>query len=297
MYLRVLRILLYTVVAIASFLSLERLCHLATDGFSVLKITHKLPQSPRAEEPTPPIHTILSQSFRYLDSGAQSYVFLSEDEQYVIKFFKFQHMRIPQWINYVPLPKNLEEYRHHKIAKKNKVIEKLFLSYQIGYNLLQEETGLVYLHLNKTKEHCPLHLIDKIGVHYLIEGSDIAFVIQRKGTLFYEALKQDMQKGDITHAKEVISSLLKLTILRCKKGVGDEDPDFRTNFGIISGNVAQLDVGRFYLEEHERDPEVYKRELYRITRNFRKWLEETYPPLLSYFDENIDLIKGETSFE
>lgn len=296
MYLRIFRIFLYMAVAVAGFFGLERLCHLATGGFSVLRITHNLEETPSLDESGPTIDAILSQSFTYLNSGAQSYVFLSEDDQYVIKFFKFQHMRVPPWIHYLPLPQTLKNYRNYKIAKKNLALSKLFLSYNIAYNLLQKETGLIYLHLNKTNKYRPLHLIDKIGVHYLLDGSSLAFVIQRKGILLYEALEEDMKRGDIAHAKELISSLMNLSILRCQRGVGDQDPDFRTNFGVINGTIAQLDTGRFYLEEKEKDPEVYKREIYRITRDFREWLSQNQPTLVSCFDENIKDIKGDSFF-
>ena len=296
MYLRIFRILLYTTALLAIFLGIERLCHLATDGFSVFKITHDLPQITTQETPNALIDTILSQKFTYLDSGAQSYVFVSEDSQYVIKFFKFQHMRIPPWISYLPLPKSLDNYRNLKITKKNLIISKLLLSYNVAYDLFQKETGLIYLHLNKTKRPLPLHLIDKIGIHYFLEGSNLAFVIQHKGTLLYEVLDQDMKKGEIQHAKDIISSLLNLSILRCQKGIGDQDPDFRTNFGLIDNKIVQLDTGRFYLDEKEKNPEIYKNELYRITRNFRTWLSKNHPELISYLDTSIERIKGDDLF-
>lgn len=296
MRLRIFRILFYIVAALAIFLSLERLCHLATDGFSILKVSYPLESSPSEEAPPSEITSILSQRFTYLDSGAQCYVFASEDDEYVIKFFKFQHMRIPTWMSYLPLPKDLESIRSRKIVKKHLVISKLFTSYTIAYTSLQKETGLIYLHLNKTKKPLPLHLIDKIGIHYSLEGSKLAFVIQRKGTLLYKALEQDLEKKDIDHAKELIDSVLNLSIKRCQKGIGDQDPDFRTNFGIINEDVVQLDTGRFYLDPQETDPEIYKREIYRITRQFRMWLSEKNPKLLSYFDERIEQIKEGSFF-
>lgn len=282
---RKLRFLFYTTLTIVICLCTERLCHLATDGFSVLRITYPLLEAPQIEKQEPLINTILSQKFTYLDCGAQSYVFVSEDDQYVIKFFKFHHMLIPPWLKALPLPPPLSLHRQQKIAKKQKVVERLFQSYTIAYNLFKEESGLIYLHLHKTNSLLPsLYLIDRIGVHYVLKTDAFAFVIQRKGTLFYKTLQDE----DLSHAKESISSILKLSISRCQKGIEDKDPDFSTNFGFIDGKVAQLDTGRFYLNEKETNPEVYTQELYRITRKFRIWLTENLPSLVSHLDEEIE---------
>jgi hypothetical protein len=293
MYLRLLKRVFCIFLGLACFFCLERLCHLATGGFSVLRIMHPLPESLESEDIPSHLSSILSQSFRYLDSGAQSYVFVSEDEKYVIKFFKFQHMRIPPWIRYLPLPKPLDHYRCCKIAKKERLIESVFASYQIAYQLFQKETGMVYVHLKTTPRSIPLHIIDNIGIHYFLEGNHLAFALQYKGTLLYEALKQDMDEKNSSQAKEKISSLLHLALLRCQKGIGDKDPDFRTNFGMIHGQVTQLDTGRFYIDPQEQDPKIYKDELYRITRSFREWISHTYPSLLSYLDDTLSEIQGD----
>lgn len=289
---------LYVPLAITAFLTVERLCHLATDGFSVARISHNLDTPPPSTSPlSADLSEILSQPFTYLASGAQSYVFASQDGRYVIKFFKFHHLRIPQWLNALPTPSFLQAYKRKKIQKKQRALKKHFESYEIAASLLQKETALIALHLYATTDlHSSIHLIDKIGIHYVLDANSLAFVIQRKGVSFYEALLKDIESNQLLQAKERLSHLLQLSITRCQKGVGDLDPDFSTNFGVIDGEIAELDTGRFYLEESEKDPEVYKRELYRITRPLHKWLEEHSPELLSYLDEELSCIKGDAVF-
>lgn len=292
------RVVLCIPLAIALFLSIERLCHLATDGFMITRITHAL------QEPSHDLHDvsanlslILSQPFTYLASGAQSYVFVSQDNRYVIKFFKFHHLRIPPWIASLPLPHFLNTYRQAKIAKKNRALAKTLDSHKIAATLLPKETALVYLHLYPTHYlHQSLHLIDKLGIHYELDADTLSFVIQKKGTSFYGVLEQYINTNHMCHAKKAISDILYLSLERCKKGVGDLDPDFGTNFGAVEGSIVQLDIGRFYLEEQEKNPEVYKRELYRITRSFRQWLTEHSAELVTYLDDELAHIQGDSVF-
>ena len=102
------------------FFGVERLCHRATDGFALVNI-----YSPKGSDhglqtdfPLSISNVNLDQPFYYLNSGSQSYVFLSNDGQTILKFFKFQHMRIPPWIEYLPLPSSLAEKRAKKREKK-----------------------------------------------------------------------------------------------------------------------------------------------------------------------------------
>lgn len=89
------------------------------------------------------------------------------------------------------------------------------------------------------------------------------------------------------HAKNTIDAILNLSIKRCQQGVGDLDPDFKTNFGLIEDCIVQLDVGRFYPEEEEKKPEIYQKELYRITRSLHAWLSDRSPELSAYLDEKL----------
>lgn len=292
------RFFFYFSLATLLFLGVERLCHKATDGFAVTRITHSL-QKPSVSwsAPSVDITSVLSQPFTYLASGAQSYVFESEDGLYVLKFFKFHHLRIPQWISALPLPSFLQAYKTAKVEKKQRLLDKTFQSYVIAAELLPQETALAYLHLSPTTDlKQKIHLIDKIGIHYFLQADSLAFILQRKGFSFYQKLLEEIQQGCLSQAKENVSSLLALSLERCKKGIGDLDPDFSTNFGYIDGHVVQLDIGRFYLEEKEKDPEVYKRELYRITRSLKAWLQIHSPELAYYLDEELLRIKGESVF-
>src|SRR5689334_14456085 len=50
-----------------------------------------LETDPLSTEEQQQLDRILSQPFRYLSAGSQSYAFVSEDGKYVIKFFRMKH--------------------------------------------------------------------------------------------------------------------------------------------------------------------------------------------------------------
>ena len=127
-----------------------------TDGFTVGNITSnfsynsKWDTRPLTAEEQNTIDGILSQPFSYLGKGCQSYVFQSQDGLYVLKFFKFQRYRIKPWVvafSFIPaVEKHIEKRLEHKKAK----IERFLTSWRIAFDDLQNETGIVYVHLNKT---------------------------------------------------------------------------------------------------------------------------------------------------
>src|SRR5207253_11328582 len=65
-----------------------------TDGFSVARITSELPQGiswdtlPVSASEESALHCAVDQPYRYLGSGGQCFAFISQDNRYVIKFFK-----------------------------------------------------------------------------------------------------------------------------------------------------------------------------------------------------------------
>lgn len=286
--------LLIAMLSVAIFLGVERLCHLATDGFALVKITNPLPIESefippflQPEEREDLLH-ILSQPFYYLSCGGQSFVFTSSDGHYVLKFLKFHHRRIPPWLQKIPLPRNLKDYRASKVARKTFRLKRNLRSYVVAYNHLKEETGIVYHHLQKTDElHQHLCFFDKIGYRYEINLDDYAFVIQKKGLSTSDMLDTLMKEGRLPEAKEKLSQLIEFSVRRCQKGVGDRDFKFRSNLGFIDGRASQIDLGSLSLDEKQQNPEFYKAEITRSAQRFCTWLKEKHPVLVEDFNQAI----------
>jgi len=268
----------------------ERFCHRATDGFALVNI------HPPKETVYPSasfsldkeIKTVLDQPFNYLASGSQSYVFVSQDQSVVFKLFKFQHMRIPPWMEKLPLPSFLEKKRSAKKAKKKALLLKTLTSYALAYNRMKNETGLLYVHLSPTKElQKILTLKSKIGKTAHLDLDETVWILQKKADLVYPTLTKWMESGEVKKAEAGIRNLLELACSRCKKGLFDKDPDFSTNFGFIEDAPVQIDVGRLTEDSNEANPLVYKEEMIRITRDLEVWIEKKHPDLLPYFKNEI----------
>jgi hypothetical protein len=273
-----------------SLVLLQRFCHRQTDGFSLYKISSNLTFHREWEVPAldpseqKELSTILDQPYDYLAKGAQCYVFLSRDGNYVIKFFRIYHLQPPLWVTHLHWPPCLQSYQTHKILKKSNELHKDFESYRIAYDQLKEETGLLYLHLNKTSslKHT-LTLYDKIGVKHQVDLDQMEFAVQRRAELVYPALSHLLKTEGGAAAKEALSELISLLCLRCRKGIYDKDPDLNTNFGFIGRSALQIDIGRFRIENKTLlEKTIDRNEILRITDNLNQWLSLNHPELSNH---------------
>lgn len=280
-----LKLLLLLLVAIP----LQRFCHRETDGFAFRKITSTLSFNPEWEIPPPDPQTLteikqaLSQPFHYLSKGAQSYVFASSDGNYVLKFFRHDHMRPEPW-HYLLSADHRKE--RGKLAESK--LLKDFKSYTIAFEKLKDSTGLVYLHLNKTQElNIETPLYDKIGVLHKTQLDQMEFLLQKRATPFFPTLEKWVNTGEVGTAKQALTHLVYLLKGRLKGGIFDKDPDLNSNFGFLEGVPLQIDVGRFKIDRFYQNPQVYKREVARITDNLHQWLEAHSPELCQHLKEEI----------
>jgi hypothetical protein len=266
---------------------LKKFCHSQTDGFALYKICSSLSYcsdwetSPSiSQDHEDEIATILDQPFFYLAKGAQSYVFASADGKTVIKFFRIYHLRPPIWLTALQLPLPLQSYKIRKMIEKRLELEKDFQSYKIAFQELKDETGLLYLHLNKTHHlKRTLTIYDKIGIAYPLDLDQMEFLIQKRASLVFPSIIHLVNTEGTDAAKEAISALIKLLIQRCEKGIFDKDPDLNTNFGFFHKIPVQIDIGRFRKVQECKRTEDYRDEVIRITDNFRQWLDQNYPVL------------------
>ncbi len=263
---------------ICCFFITARFCKEQTGKFTVLRITSNLTYHPEWDVVLPElsqVKTLLNQPYTYLSKGVQSFVFASEDGQYVIKFFRHDHLGAAFWSNWLP----------GKKAKKTTKLHKDFLSYKIAYEVLREETGLIFLHLNKTKNfQQTLDLVDKLGIHHPIDLDKYEFLIQKRASLLYTALDQMIEQNRLEDAKETLSKLVLLLARRAKQGISDKDPDLNTNFGVIGTEPIQIDVGRFRKAPSRLD----KNEIIRITDHLHQHLMVRSPVLDQHLKTQIE---------
>ncbi len=230
----------------------------------------------------------LTQPYRYLGSGGQCFAFVSEDDRYVIKFFKQKAFAIPQWIHRFPVPILIQWLKEKKTAKRQERRDKVFKAFKLSKDTLGRETGLLYVHLNRTSHlNKKLSLCDAKGGSYLLNLDDLEFVIQRKAELAFAKIDSLMQNKECEGAKRAIDKLLELSLGLGRKGFRDRDPNLRSNCGFIGDEAILIDVGRIIYSEEIKEPKKFKRELMRASVVFRKYLSRSYPQLLSHFDNCI----------
>lgn len=260
-------------------LMLARFTHHQTNGFRMSKINsntfleEEFEERPLAFEES----EILKGKFTYFGRGLQSFAFLSEDEKYVLKIF---NNRIQKKLKFFELL-HLETYAKMMKSKLHKTYE----SYKIAYQELREETGILYLHLSPTYLlDRTVVLVDKLGIEHTIDLDNTGFLLQKRAILVYPQLEKLLGQGKIEVAKESLSNLLNLFVTKFQKGIADNDPLIRTNYGFIGTSPLQIDVGPFSKNIAMQNPNVYFPELLRITTSLKHWLRERSPELSDYVE-------------
>jgi len=278
-----------TLLVIAAFLCSSK----KSSTFSLTKIRSPFEPSPKWETEKLPafevmeVENILSQDFNYLGSGAQCYAFLSADGNTVLKFFKVKHLVPKKWLKLLPLP-GLENYRFQKIEKRILCHEELFMSYKMAFEELRQETGLVYIHLNKTKGvHGRIKLYDRMRNCFVVNLDEYEFVIQKKAQLVQDRIASFMQKGQKEEALEAIFALLRQVVSQCKQGFIDRDSGISHNYGFVGDQVVHFDIGRIVKDERANEPGYYQREVMRVGQKLESWLGIYYPDLVPYLEEAI----------
>ncbi len=266
-----------------------KFCYEKTAGFTLTKISSSLPYNPEWDVANPPFTDVFDQSFSYLGAGGQCYAFVSEDGQYVIKFFKHHLRRLPLWLKVLPLKGSWNIKRSQQKQGRLKKLRRDFASYKLAIEELPKETGLLFVHLNKTTNlKKQAHVVDKIGIEHLIDLDKTEFILQKRATLAYPHIQTLVEKGDLDGARASIESICSLVIARSKKGIYDEDAKIHRNFGFLGNQAILIDVGRLKRDERRLDPDVYNIDLRKITGRLNDFLAELNPELSEHLQHCLE---------
>lgn len=258
-------------------LGLFGLCFLAwkrTDGFRSSAITFSSDKTFPILQTDPPdnLTGILAQKFRYLGRGRQAFVFVSEDNQYVIKFFNFHHFYYPFGLK----PPFLKD--------KTKRLDLTFSSYQLAFDKLPEETALIYVHLRqgavkqRPKFKTKMQLINPVGVPIEIDLNQTYFVVQKKAAPFFGHLTDLAKEKNLPAG---IDAFLQTIITRLNAKILDDDLDSGKNYGFLEGRAVNFDAGRL-IEQKELPREMFVSELRKSTKMLFRWLKDNYPEQSAY---------------
>ncbi|NGX37162.1 MAG: hypothetical protein K1000chlam2_00315 [Chlamydiae bacterium] len=206
---------------------------------------------PKGSEETAEIAPLLNQPYTYLGEGSQFYAFASEDDCYVIKLFKAHHHKSFKLSRFL---RHIKKTKGDQLVSKNKWKRKFrdtCRRYKMAFVDLKEETGLLYIHFQKSSPPLLVTFVDKYAKE--IDISKHPFVLQKKALLAPEYFKLHPERE-----KSAKQALKELFVTRIEKGYSDPRQTLSTNYGFIEDTPIQIDVGKIEPFKGDIEEEIRK---------------------------------------
>lgn len=206
--------------------------------------------------------------FYLIGKGSQFFAFESEDHSMVLKLFKARHY-LPQF------SKRLQLFLSSALREKSEERwKKKFLEtctcYELAYEDLQSETGLIALHFNKTERSDLLVTLVDGKKEFVLDLNKFPFILQKKATLLPDYLSKLPCKEE---QKKAITAVKRLFEERTKKLITDQRQSLRINYGFVEGKAIQIDPGKIY-----KDPELdQSEEIKRLNARVNRWVLKHFP--------------------
>lgn len=295
----------YSLLFALALFSVARLYYRLTDDFRLGNMTYDmhgidLPWKEFSLSPDQKkeMASIFQQKFSYIGKGAQCYAFVSEDQQYVLKFFKFKHMKPSWFVQLLPSIFPFKQYKESTQERKRRKLYSVFEGYELAYQMNKEDSELLYVHLKPTQElNQSVTVLDKLGFAWHINLDEVVFLLQRKGETLRTCLNRQLKSENVEGAKESVAKIIEMYVKEYTKGIYDRDHGVMHNTGFVEGRPFHLDVGKMSRDERIRDRRVYKDDLEHVVWKIDKWVKLNYPhhyELLSrYLAEQYQAYTGE----
>ncbi|CDZ80053.1 hypothetical protein BN1013_00558 [Candidatus Rubidus massiliensis] len=273
--------LIYFFVFLSFLFITSRIYYRATDDFRLGNIKYELPFNPKWEVDLPDrqkLKTIFSQNFFYLGKGAQSYAFVSEDQKYVVKFFKFKHLKNNIFSNLIPPVYPFKDYKEKQSLRKKRKLNSVFEGYHLAYLFHRSDSGLIYIHLNQTDYlNLNVNIKDKIGFERNIALDDVVFILQEKAKTTKNALCDNLEKGNLSEVKQKIRRIFDLYLTEYSKGLYDQDHGVLSNTGFVGEKAIHLDTGKLIKNEEVKQKTFWQNDLKKVATKFEHWIKINYP--------------------
>lgn len=280
--------------SIAVFGSLSFFCDLQTKRLRVQEIFTDIPNDsqweipPLIKEEQERLHARLQQSFSYLGAGDQSIAFLGSDRKTVLKFFKHNHSVLEKILEKLSLPTSKKLFHQTIFSFKSYDPRPVFKSCMIAWQELREQTGLLYVHINKTKGQLGrVTLLDNCRVAHTVDLDSTEFLVQEYAELSCATIDAKIKKGDLVGAKRAIQALFSAVEEYSKQGIHISHPAIRRNFGFIGEKVVLLDIGSFHKEDSSKAESSPQKEIVEVTARLQRWLKKHHSELLPFFEQEL----------
>jgi hypothetical protein len=283
------KLFIFLLIGISLF-GAARVYYALTDDFQIRNITYSIAARQEWEFPATAaekleLKRIMGQKFYYLGKGAQVYAFGSEDGLYVIKFFKFKHLKPSLFIELLPPIGPLKKFKEQSIQRKTRKREGVFSGHAIAYKYDKDNSGLLYLHFNLTHDLClKAQVMDKLGRSHEVDLDSTIFVVQKKGITLRAALQEELEKGRVEAAAKKGAKILQMYVEEYRKGVFDRDHGITHNTGFIGDTPFHLDVGKFSRPTPPPSQDFFREDLAHVAFKIKQWVKNNYPEYSAEFD-------------
>jgi len=240
---------------------------------------------------------IFNQNYKFLAKGRQSFVFVSSDDKYVIKFFRFHRYRLPIFCNFIKFFSLGNRYSQNLQNEIYDCYLQTMNSYKLVYERLKDQTATVYVHLNKTNNlNKKLKITDKFKNSYVLDLDSMGFVVQKKAQSFQKALLD--AKSDETKLNSLITAFFDNLDYMYKQKIINKDRHVLQNLGVIDNSkVVEIDIGRL-CKKNNFNKEKVKKEALHYTTYLKRWIAKNVPEALSIVDDRLNqLIQTEETID
>ena len=275
---------LYCIALLLLIFGAFRLYYRLTDDFRLTNMTYRLPFEAPWEAPLmtdgerAELSRILNQKFTYIGKGAQCYAFASEDQLYVLKFFKFKHLKPNIFVDLIPSITPFNSYKQSCIDRKKRKLIGVFNGYDLAFRENREGSELIYLHLVPTTDlHLKATVVDKIGMERTIALDDVVFLIQRKGETLRTRMNRLLKEERLQEAEAALAAIVNMYLSEYRKGIFDHDHGVMHNTGFIDDRPFHLDVGKLNKDPHMREVNFFKKDLEHVLWKMDVWVKRSYP--------------------
>ncbi len=262
--------------------------HWAKDGFHILRVRTAYPARPDLSKPASlEVLKALDQPFHFIGRGRQCYAFASLDGKYVLKLPRLDMFELPFWLKTCRFS-FLDPYRKELLARFSWREKFTLNSFQIAFDELQKETGVIYLHLYQTDDlKNSVVVIDRLGWRYRLDLDKMPFILQQKHSLMLPAFESSLKSGDLKRAEEILEAFIVVIESRSRKGIFNKDSSFLPNFGFDGEKGIQIDIGSFY-RKPSMGPEAFEASFRETAKHVHEWLAGIDSEITDWFDQRIE---------
>jgi hypothetical protein len=241
-------------------------------------------------------YVVSQQALRWLGKGSVSIVFATSDNKYVVKFINMLPFKKPSQHGFLKTAFS----KKHKKFPHDAWMEDIFQSARLSFDELQEETGVVYVHLNRTREKIHgLKLCDYYGQSQRVCGDDTCFLMQRRAKPVLKVLTELMDEGKTEEACRRIDQVFDLLISLARKGYvdGDEHLISNNNIGFTDDRAIYVDTFHFF---PAKQLDLVQRMYFECQQRLvplERWLKLNYPELAAYYLQRRDEVLAAVTAE